>query len=82
MFDICIHFTNRITKNQPVMNLKRVFGALLTVLGIVALIYGAYIFASTSTGAQNIKMAAVWAVVGLIFFISGIGLVKRTKDEA
>jgi len=64
------------------MNLKRVFGAVLTVLGIVALIYGAYIFASSGNGAQTIKTAAIWAVLGLVFFISGIGLVKRTKDEA
>jgi len=64
------------------MNLKRVFGTVLTVLGIIGLIYGAYIFANTSTQAGNIKTASIWAVIGLIFFISGIGLVKRTKDES
>lgn len=64
------------------MNLKRVFGTILTILGIVALIYGAYVFATTSMDAGNIKVAAIWAVLGLIFFISGIGLVKRTKDES
>lgn len=64
------------------MNLKRVFGAILTVLGIVGLIYGAYIFAVSSTDAGTIKTASIWAVVGLIFFISGISLVKRTKDES
>ncbi|RYJ44421.1 hypothetical protein [Flavobacterium beibuense] len=64
------------------MNLKRTFGAILTVLGIVGLIYAAYIFAATSTSEQNVKMTIVYGVVGLIFFISGIGLVKRTKDES
>ncbi|MCO6146467.1 hypothetical protein [Flavobacterium sp. NRK1] len=64
------------------MNLKRVFGAILTILGIVSLIYAAYIFANTSTGEQNIKTTAIYGVLGLIFFISGIGLIKRTKDEA
>jgi len=64
------------------MNLKRVFGAILTVLGIISLIYAAYIFANTSTGEQNIKTTAMYGVLGLIFFISGIGLIKRTKDEA
>ncbi len=64
------------------MNLKRVFGAILTVLGIISLIYAAYIFANTSTGEQNIKTTAIYGVLGLIFFISGIGLIKRTKDEA
>ena len=64
------------------MNLKRTFGAILTILGIVGLIYAAYIFAATSTSEQNVKMTIVYGVVGLIFFISGIGLVKRTKDES
>lgn len=64
------------------MNLKRVFGAILTVLGIVSLIYAAYIFANTSTGEQNIKTTVIYGVLGLIFFISGIGLVRTTKDES
>jgi uncharacterized membrane protein len=64
------------------MNLKRVFGAVLTVLGIIGLIYAAYIFANTSTGGASTKSAIIYGVIGLIFFISGIGLVKRTKDEA
>lgn len=64
------------------MNLKRVFGAILTVLGIIGLIYAAYVFANTSTGEQSMKVTAVYGVVGLIFFISGIALIKRTKDES
>lgn len=64
------------------MNLKRTFGAILTILGIVGLIYAAYIFAATSLGEQSVKNAIIYAVLGLIFFISGIGLVKKTKDEA
>lgn len=63
------------------MNLKRTFGAILTILGIIGLIYAAYIFAGTS-GNQGIKTAIIYGVLGLIFFISGIGLVKRTKDES
>lgn len=64
------------------MNLKRVFGTILTVLGIISLIYAAYILAGNSLGEQSIKNASIYAVLGLIFFISGIGLVKRTKDES
>lgn len=63
------------------MNLKRVFGGVLTVLGIIALIYAAYIFANTSTAGNTMKTAIIYAVLGLIFFISGIGLVKGTRDE-
>lgn len=58
--------------------MKRTFGGILTVLGIIGLIY---------TGIQVINHtgnATTLVVVGLIsvlFFFSGIGLVKNTKDE-
>ncbi|MCO5937406.1 MAG: hypothetical protein JWP67_2175 [Mucilaginibacter sp.] len=61
------------------MNLKRTFGAILTVLGIIGLIY---------TGVQIIQhtgAATTLIVVGLIaiiFFFTGISLVRNTKDEA
>jgi uncharacterized membrane protein len=61
------------------MNLKRTFGAILTVLGIIGLIY---------TGVQVINhtgAATTLIVIGLIaimFFFTGISLVRNTKDEA
>jgi len=64
------------------MDLKRIFGALLTVLGIGGLIYTAILFANTSGGTHNIKSLVIYGVLGLVFFIAGIGLVKTTKDEA
>ena len=64
------------------MNLKRIFGAILTILGIIGLIYAAYVFANTSTGESSIKTTAIYAIVGLIFFIAGIGLVKGTRDDS
>jgi uncharacterized membrane protein len=64
------------------MNVKRLFGTILTVLGIIGLIYAAFMFINTSGGNQDVKMLAVYGILGLIFFISGIGLVKRTKDES
>ncbi len=64
------------------MNIKRIFGSILTILGIIGLIYAAYMFINTSGGVQNIKVLAIYGVLGLIFFISGISLVKATKDEA
>jgi len=64
------------------MNLKRIFGAILTILGIIGLIYAAYVFANTTTASQNIKTTAIYGIIGLIFFISGIGLIKTTKDAS
>jgi len=64
------------------MNLKRIFGALLTVLGIVGLIYAAILFVNSSDGIRNVKMLTTYGGLGLVFFISGISLVRTTKDEA
>jgi uncharacterized membrane protein len=65
------------------MNMKRTFGAILTILGIIGIIWGAYAFLMGGDGVAVGKFtAAVPFVVGLIFFFSGINLVKTTKDEA
>lgn len=65
------------------MNLKRIFGAILTGLGICALIYAAVLFVNTNSGGvRDIKILITYGALGLIFFISGISLVRLTKDEA
>ncbi len=70
----CLHKRNT-------MNLKRIFGAILTLLGIGGLIYAAIIFAGGSTGAAY-KYLIVFGILGAIFFFTGIGLIRGTKDEA
>ncbi|HLP21804.1 MAG TPA: hypothetical protein VK174_15935 [Chitinophagales bacterium] len=64
------------------MNIKRIFGAILTLLGIAGLIYAAVVFATTGGNMRDIRSLLVYGILGLVFFISGIGLVKTTKDEA
>jgi uncharacterized membrane protein len=64
------------------MNIKRIFGALLTVLGIGGLIYAAVLFVNTAGGAHSIKALVIFGILGLIFFISGVGLIRTTKDES
>ena len=64
------------------MNIKRIFGAILTILGIVGLIYTAIIFVNTSGGTLAVKALIIYGVLGIIFFVAGIGLVRSTKDEA
>jgi len=61
------------------MNVKRTFGTILTVLGIIGLIYAGYGFVQHSIQTREL---IVIGIIGLIFFISGIGLVKNTKDES
>ena len=64
------------------MNLKRIFGALLTALGIGGLIYTAVVFSSTTGDTRDIKSLIIYGVLGIVFFVSGISLVRTTKDEA
>lgn len=61
------------------MNLKRVFGTVLTILGIVGLIYAAVGFVN---GSEAVRSLIVYGVLGIIFFFTGIGLVRSTQDVA
>jgi predicted Na+-dependent transporter len=63
------------------MNLKRIFGALLTALGIGGLIYAAILFVN-GTGEHYIKALLIYGVLGFIFFMAGISLIRTTKDES
>ncbi|MCK9399737.1 MAG: hypothetical protein M0Q51_07035 [Bacteroidales bacterium] len=64
------------------MNVKRIFGVLLTVLGIGGLIYAAVLFVNLSGGTRDIKALVIFGILGIIFFIAGIGLIRTTKDES
>ena len=60
------------------MNIKKVFGTVLTVLGIGGLICAAVLFINTHGGTRDIKALVICFVLGIIFFIAGIGLVRTT----
>ena len=64
------------------MNIKRIFGALLTLLGIGSLIYAAQVFLSATETTRDMKTLVIYGVLGLLFFVSGINLVRATKDES
>jgi hypothetical protein len=64
------------------MNLKRIFGAILTILGISGLLYTAYLFMNTHGSDQDVRGMIIYGVLGLVFFSSGINLVQTTKDES
>lgn len=61
------------------MNTKRTFGTLLTILGIVGLIYPAGVF--INKGGADPSTLALYGILGLLFFISGIGLARSAKDS-
>ncbi len=61
---------------------KRVIGIVLTILGIIGLIYGAISFVQGKSTGHDIKLIVVAFILGLIFFASGIGLIRNTNDKA
>jgi len=63
------------------MNIKRIFGALLTLLGLSGLIYAAIIFVNLSGSTHDIKEVVIYAVLGLIFFVAGVSLIQTIKEN-
>ncbi|HEY4290248.1 MAG TPA: hypothetical protein VGN00_24275 [Puia sp.] len=61
---------------------KRILGIILSVIGVVGLIIAAIRFANGVSGGQSIRMIVVFAILGAVFFFSGIGLIRNTKDRA
>lgn len=66
-------------KTFATMNLKRIFGTLLTILGIIGLIYSAIGFVN---GSEFSRSMIVYLILGIVFFFTGIGLIRGTSDSA
>jgi len=64
------------------MNLKRIFGAILSVLGIGGLIYTAVFYVNAPNEANDVKALVIYGLLSLLFFIAGVSLVRTTKDES
>jgi len=60
---------------------KRILGIILSILGIVGLIYAGATFMNNGNGERNIKSIIMFGVLGAIFFVAGISLIKNTKDK-
>ena len=61
------------------MNLKRTFGAILTVLGIIGLIYTGINVVNHSGQATT---EVVVGIIAVMFFFTGISLIRTTSDAA
>jgi hypothetical protein len=70
------HIRSKVLKK---MNVKRMLGAILTILGMGDLMYAASAF-NTSYG-QNTRPLMTFCVVGLLFFGAGINLIRVTRGE-
>lgn len=58
--------------------MKRTFGAILTTLGIIGLIFTGINIIQHNANATTLF---VIGIIGLIFFFAGIGLIKTTADQ-
>lgn len=56
------------------MKLKGIFCSELTVLGVAGLIYGAVLHVNDAAG---LRALLVYGILGFIFFVSGIGLIRK-----
>jgi uncharacterized membrane protein len=61
---------------------KRVLGIILTLLGVVGLIYAGVSFMTGGADTRNIKAIIFSGILGAVFFFSGISLIRNTKDKA
>ena len=59
---------------------KRAIGVILTLLGVIGLSIGAYNFINHGGSTYNVKVITTCLILGIIFFTSGIGLIRSTKD--
>ena len=67
-------FRNQKNVYFSLMDIKKILGLVLTILGIGGLIYTAILYVN---GSGEFKILAVYGILGAIFFFSGMGLIKR-----
>jgi len=58
------------------MSTKSIFGMLLTLVGLVGIIYGGI----DLTKGEVARASIVYLVLGGVFFAAGIGLLKATRE--
>jgi uncharacterized membrane protein len=61
---------------------KRMLGLILTILGIVGLIYAGVTFMNGGGANKTVKTIIFTGVLGAIFFFAGISLIRNTRDKA
>ena len=60
---------------------KRLFGVLITILGITGLILAIYNLVQGHTATKHSTMSvSIYGIQGVLFFFAGIGLIRNTRD--
>ena len=60
---------------------KRLLGIILSILGVAGLIIAGFYFMNNTHETKNIKGIALYGILGIVFFVAGIGLIRNTKDK-
>ena len=60
---------------------KKILGIILSVLGIIGLIFAAVNFINGGSGAHHVREIFAYGILGLIFFGAGVSLMRTTKDR-
>jgi hypothetical protein len=60
---------------------KRFLGIMLSILGVAGLIFALVIFLNGGSGARHIRQIIGYGILGLIFFMAGISLIRTTRDK-
>jgi len=63
------------------MNLKNLWG-ITNKLRTGGLIYAAVLYINESASTNNTKALVRYGILGFVFFIAGINLIRTTKDAA
>jgi len=61
---------------------KRIFGVILTVLGIIGLIVAGVSFMHSTGGTYSVKTIVLFGILGVVFFAAGVRMITNTSDKA
>jgi hypothetical protein len=61
---------------------KRIVGFILTLLGVTGLVVAGYFFMHGGQSTVAMKSITLYGILGFVFFIAGVSLVRNTKDKA
>jgi len=60
---------------------KRIFGFMMTVLGIIGFLLASYHITQVPTRTNHPVLSfTVYCILGLVFFFAGIGMMRSTRD--
>jgi len=67
------------------LDLKKIFGSVLTVLGVIVVLFACVTFLSDGKPVLGFSVtkaeSAVPFIVGFLFFVGGLNLIKHTSDS-